>query len=176
MCRQSSRGFTLLELIVVIALVIVLFATALENLLPLRGAAERAAVLSTVGNLRSAVGLEASLRAVRGGKDALLDMENGNPIDWLAVVPNTYAGEFDRVDDVPAGSWAWLPSRQVLFYRVRYPEYVESDHVPAGIRYRVVVERGSNGQPRAIVLKQLDAAEWDLSGSELKRWLEEMSS
>jgi prepilin-type N-terminal cleavage/methylation domain-containing protein len=170
---NRDRGFTLWELMVVVALVIVLFATAIENLLPLRGAAESAAFIATTGGLRSATGLEATRRVMKGGEAALRDMDGGNPMDWLAVRPG-YDATIERGDlhTVAPGKWAYDAGSSTLFYRVRYPEYFNGSYTdPHGVRFRVTVSR-VRGTVREVRLEQRDTAAWTMEGSELRRWLE----
>lgn len=174
-----QQGFTLLELILVVALVIILFAVAIENLLPLRAAAERAAHVATVGNLRTAAGHEAIRRVLARHGPGLAEMDGANPIEWLVSPPAGYAGHLpaNRYDEVSRAGWAFDPVDRVLFYRVRYPEYVEGAYPsPPGIRYQVVVSRTADGGVRDVSLVQLETAEWRLSGSEVKRWLNRITS
>lgn len=174
---KSQAGFTLLELLVVIGLVIILFVTAIENLLPLRAAAERAAHAATVSGVRSAVGLEATRRVVQRGADGLEEMDRANPVAWLASPPSNYIGNVTAHDyrQIPRGGWGFDPASRVLFYRLRYPEYVEGGYAPpAGIRYRVEVRRTPGGGIREVGLIQLDEAQWRIEGSEVRRWLEQI--
>lgn len=171
---KHAAGFTLLELLVVVALVAFLFAAAIDNLLPLRGAAESAAFIATVGSLQSATGLEATRRVLGGGEAALLDMDGRNPIDWLAVKPERYSSTIPSGDlrHVARGHWAYDAGSGTLFYRVRYPQYFSGSHTnPHGIRFRVAVSH-VRGAVREVRLEQLDTAAWALEGSELRRWLE----
>lgn len=169
--RRVQRGFTLLELVVVVVLVVLLFVTAIENLLPLRGEAERAALMSTIGGLQSATGLEASRRAVIDSAK-LAAMDGDNPMAWLALTPATYVGDIDSYTDLARGQWGYMPGSGILFYRVRYPEYFEGDFdQPAGIRFRVTVDR-RNGRMNGIRLAQLDRGEWRMDGSEIARIME----
>lgn len=167
-------GFTLLELLVVVSLVVFLFVATIENLLPLRAAAENAAFITTVGSLHSATGLEATRRVMDGGEAALGAMEGGNPMEWLAVAPADYR-LIDNGDlhDVARGAWVYDADSRTLFYRVRYPEYFDGSFTdPHGVRFRVTVARSRNGV-RDVRLAQLDTAAWTTDGSELRRWLGE---
>lgn len=172
--RSNARGFTLWELMVVVALVVFLFAAAIENLLPLRGDAERAAVLTTVGTLRSAVGLEVSRRVLDGNGSSLASLDGANPMAFLAIPPASYAGTVDggALEQTPRGAWVFVTDSGTLFYRVRYPEYFEGDfQSPPGIRFRVHVYRSDRGSITGVDLVQLDDAAWDTSGSEFMRWM-----
>lgn len=170
---QTSRGFTLWELMVVIALVVTLFVTAIENLLPMRGDAERAAVAATVGSLQSALGMESIRRAMTRGDEMLETMDGANPMDWLAVTPANYLGVIDGdLSSVPRGHWAFDVTQGILFYRVRYPQYFEGSFTrPSGLRFQVIAERGMDGKLGGIRLARLDSGAWTTDGSEFSRWL-----
>ena len=63
---RYARGFSLLELVVVVVAVAILTGVALDRLLPLVGRAQRAAFLRVQGDLQSALLLEAADRITRG--------------------------------------------------------------------------------------------------------------
>lgn len=174
MTRLNSAGFSLWELMVVIALIIVLVLTAIENLLPLMGDAERVAHASTRGALQSAVGLESTMRVLDRGNDGLRAMRDANPVDWLQTPMNNYVGEISGrpYEAIPPRRWAFDKHSQVLVYRVGFPEYFTGDSMaPAVIRYRVTVQDGPGGTPRGVFLEQIDAGEWITDGSVLARWI-----
>lgn len=126
---QSSiqRGFTLLELIIVIILVVLLFLVAFDRLLPLRGQAEAAHVASTVGTLRSALGMSTAQRVLEDGISGLSELNESNPMALLAKPPDNYMGEIESADDeeVPRGRWYFERASDRLGYRVRYPQYLQ---------------------------------------------------
>jgi prepilin-type N-terminal cleavage/methylation domain-containing protein len=174
-----QQGFALLELLVVMALVVVLFVVAIENLLPLRGSAEHAAHIKTVNGLQSAIGLQATQQALRRGADGLAGIDGANPMDWLASPPAGYIGVIGPGDyeTVPRGGWGFDAANGVLFYRFRYPEYVEGDFLaPPGVRYRVALERNPDGAAKKIGLRRVDWFEWRTDVSEIKRQLERIRS
>ena len=55
MRRRGERGFSLLELLIVIVIISVLLVVAIDRLLILRFEAERATVRTVIGALRSAL-------------------------------------------------------------------------------------------------------------------------
>lgn len=172
---RMTQGFTLWELMVVVALIVFLFVAAIENLLPLRGEAERSAVLATVGTLQSALGMEAIRRTMDGGGVSVGAMVGANPMDWLAVKPANYAGVIDGgMEDLPPGHWGYDAEKKILFYRVRYPEYFRGSSMePPGMRFRVVAKRNARGKLNGMKLEPLDAGTWITDGSEISRLLGE---
>jgi prepilin-type N-terminal cleavage/methylation domain-containing protein len=124
---QVQRGFTLLELIIVIILVILLFLVAFDRLLPLRGQAEATHVDSTVGTLRSALGMTTAQRILDHGISELSEMNGINPMALLAKAPDNYIGEIESANDeaVQRGQWYFERTTDRLGYRVRYPQYLK---------------------------------------------------
>lgn len=124
---RIQRGFTLLELIIVIILVVLLFLVAFDRLLPLRGQAEAAHVGSTVGTLRSALGMTTAQRVLDDGISQLSEMNGSNPMGLLAETPDNYIGEIESANDeeVQRGQWYFERATDRLGYRVRYPQYLE---------------------------------------------------
>lgn len=174
MMRRNHAGFSLWELMVVIALIIVLVLTAIENLLPLMGDAERVTHASTRGALRSAVGMETTVRVLDRAGDGLQAMDGTNPVDWLQAPMSNYAGEISgrSYEDIPPRHWAFDSHTGVLVYRVGFPEYFAGDSMtPSVIRYRVTVQNSPGGTPRGVFLEQLDSGEWITGESILARWI-----
>ncbi|MFW5926712.1 MAG: type II secretion system protein [Wenzhouxiangella sp.] len=168
-----QRGFSLLELVVVIILVAILFLVAFDRLLPLRGDAEAAHVATVIGGLRSAVGLEAAARVTRDGVSALADLQGINPMTLLQEWPDGYVGVVKSTDtaEIADGSWYFHEPAQALVYRVRFPQYLEgSPEKPVELRWRVVVQsdntsRDGNTEPAAerpqgVRLEPLDTHQW----------------
>lgn len=140
---RSTAGFSLLELILVIIVVMILFAVAAWRLLPLRGDAEATHVATVVGSLRSALGMAMADRVLRGELDTLPAFDNSNPIDLLLEPPDRYLGAIrrDRIGAVPRGSWYFLEDAALLGYRVRFPRYLaDTPSDPVHLYWRVVME------------------------------------
>ncbi len=121
---RRQRGMLLLELVLVVILVALLFMVAIDRLLPLRGQAEGAAVLGSLGAMQASLGSEVADRVLRGGSDALLAFENANPVDFLSRPPAGYRGPMASVDAaaLAPGEWAFDRGRGVLVYRVRFSD------------------------------------------------------
>ncbi|MCP4300073.1 MAG: type II secretion system protein, partial [Gammaproteobacteria bacterium] len=114
---------SLLELIVVIALISTLIGVAVTRLLPYIDEAERVAVLRVEGQLRSSITMEAAKRIVRGQSASLSDLEGSNPIKFLLEPPKNYVGERRQreIDQVPTRRWYYEQDRQRLVYRLGAP-------------------------------------------------------
>jgi prepilin-type N-terminal cleavage/methylation domain-containing protein len=116
----STRGFTLIELVVVVIIVGVIAGFALDRLLPLVGRAQRAAFLQVQSELRSALLLEAAERLTRGQDATLPELAGVNPMTLLLEVPANYLGTLDASANrpLPRASWFYDPHEARLVYTV----------------------------------------------------------
>jgi prepilin-type N-terminal cleavage/methylation domain-containing protein len=168
---REQRGFSLLELVVVIILVVMLFLVAADRLLPLRGQAEATHVAVMIGTLRSSLGLVTAERIVNHGLPAVRELADSNPMDLLQQPYERYAGEFDSpaTADVRPGAWYFDRSTSALSYRVRFPQYLEdSAQAPVELRWRVTVQVEQRDNPTGnteqhitgVSLTRLDSHRW----------------
>ncbi|MDH5396410.1 MAG: prepilin-type N-terminal cleavage/methylation domain-containing protein [Gammaproteobacteria bacterium] len=136
---KRQRGFTLLELIVVIIVISILGLFAIDRIWALRIAAEQAAVSQIVGSIRSALGLEVARLALAGDISAVAKLDKTNPVPLLAQAPNNYLGEKDNDHGMTeTGAWYYDKQLQMLVYNVIYSENLVSplSGVPR-IRYQL---------------------------------------
>lgn len=169
---REQSGFTLLELVIVIILVVLLFLTATWRLLPLRGEAEAAHVATTVGTLRSALGLHVAERIVKDSPDAVVQLDGSNPIQLLEQAPGSYIGEIESATaETPRGTWYFETATNRLGYRLRYPQYLAgSPEGPIDLYWRIRarfsdsneagVPDAGKGSLRAIGLEALHDDPW----------------
>lgn len=123
---RQARGFSLLELVVVVCAVAILAGVALDRLLPLVGRAQRAAFFSVQNELQSALLLEAADRITRGESHTLPEVAAANPMTLLLKPPANYAGSFTWPEEVeiPRASWYYDERLGRLGYRVgRYTRF-----------------------------------------------------
>jgi len=115
-----AHGFSLLELVVVVAAVALLAGLALDRLLPLIGRAQRAAFVNVQRDLKSALLLEAAERITRGEAHTLAELAGANPMALLLEAPANYVGSVQRVDvaEIPRASWYFDERQGRLGYRV----------------------------------------------------------
>lgn len=125
---RDERGFSLLELVVVVVIVSLLALAAIERLLKLRFEAERAGVQSVVAALKSALTIDFAAAAARGQLERMGEAAGSNPMARLAEKPESYAGEFYGADAAgfEPGSWYFDTRDRALVYVVRFPEQFSS--------------------------------------------------
>lgn len=121
--RSSNRGFSLLEMIVVIALISTLIAVAAYRLLPYIDEAERVAVLRVEGQLRSSLMMEAAQRIVRGQSATISTLDGANPVKFLLEPPKNYVGERlqREIEQSPTRRWYFEKDGRRLVYRLGQP-------------------------------------------------------
>lgn len=184
---RDRSGFTLFELIIVIVLVGLLFLVAAWRLLPLRGDAEAAHVASTIGTLRSALGLEVSERIVEDSLESAAALARSNPMALLASAPGNYAGEVTSAESpaISPGDWYFEVDSGQLRYRVRFPRYLADRPVaePVELAWMVrlrYLDHNDNGQYdpgtdslRGIALEALDNPQWADPGEDIPEVLDQ---
>jgi prepilin-type N-terminal cleavage/methylation domain-containing protein len=139
-CRGAAGngGFSLFELVVVLTLIGVLIAIAIDKLPAWQAQAERAAAESVVGSLRSALGIKVASFVARGDLAGVVALEGSNPMEQLAEIPSNYVGARRRMEaaSVEGGQWYFDPAIGQLVYRVRTGFTGEASEA-AELRYTV---------------------------------------
>ncbi|CAK0770242.1 conserved hypothetical protein [Gammaproteobacteria bacterium] len=123
--HRGSKGFTLLEMVVVITVISVLGVVILERFLRYREMAEMTAMEQVAGIVRSAMVLRVSSLLVHHQMSRIEAMPQENPMKWLAEKPSNYQGE--RYDPDPhelvAGSWYYDLKNSELVYLPDWGRY-----------------------------------------------------
>ncbi len=172
--RQRTRGFSMLELIAVIAIIGILVAVAANRLLPYIDEAERISVLRVEGALRSSLVLEAAQRIVRGRSASIAELEGSNPITLLLEPPKNYLGELSigESEKVPARHWYFDRHSALLIYQPGFPfAFRAPDTLTDTLAFAVHIEFADQDGSGTF-----DAARDELHGVRLmrvagKRWL-----
>ncbi len=150
--RSTERGFSLLELVVVIIIIAFLMVIAISRLLALQVDAERVAVESVLGTLRSAIGMKVAQHIVQDDIRGLRSLVGSNPMDRLAETPHNYLGALDGVDPLSLedGKWYYDQSGRALVYLVRNKAYFSGGRPePPSARFGlelVFADRNCNGR------------------------------
>lgn len=143
--RPSSRlsrhkGFTLLELVVVICIIAILGGMLLNRIWFYQEQAERAAMEQVAGALQSALTLQFGRLMVRGRETGAGVLATENPMNWLSRKPDNYEGEFynPTPQAVPPGSWMFdLKSRELIYVVNRGEYFTPGKDGVKWVRYRV---------------------------------------
>jgi general secretion pathway protein G len=124
---RPPRGFTLLELVVVVCIVAIVAAKLFDWLLYYQEQAEKAVMESTVAAMQSGLTLRASALFLRGTPADINALDGGNPMDWLAERPASYVGAYLREppSDVGTGIWFFDTATGTLVYRPHRRRYLQ---------------------------------------------------
>ncbi len=137
--KNQQRGFTILELIVVIIIISILGIFAIDRIFALRIAAEQASVKQIIGTIKSALGIEVARLALDGNMAGVAKLDKSNPMLLLSQTPNNYVGEKDKSNMInEPGVWYFDKKQKELVYNVTYTEnFKTSLKGSPRIRYRV---------------------------------------
>ncbi len=152
---RGAQGFSLLELVIVIVIISILMVFAISRLLALQVDAERVAMETVVGTLRSALGIKVAEHIVHQDIEGLAALEGSNPMDRLAETPANYLGAFEAPDPktLEDGHWYFDTRERVLVYLVRNKGFFaggQSDPPRARFQVRLVYnDRNGDGRYQA---------------------------
>jgi prepilin-type N-terminal cleavage/methylation domain-containing protein len=102
--KRNQKGFTLIEIIIVIIIVGLLGAGAIVKYISMTKAAERSSVESVIGSLKSSLMIYSVNQIVN-----MQPITAHNPFDDLSNQPSNYAGAFGDVNlsNCQPGEWAY---------------------------------------------------------------------
>ncbi len=122
---SSGRGFTLIELIVVITIIVILMGLFLNRALFYQELAEKTAMEEVAGAIQSSLTMQYMQILTRGRTSDVAALVQDNPMNWLQKKPRNYAGEF--YDPTPltveSGNWIFDLRSRDLIYVVRNANY-----------------------------------------------------
>ncbi len=149
-----QRGFTLIELIIVITIVVILAAVLLERVWFYQEQAEKTAMVEVVGAIQSALVMQHGRLLTRGMESEVTVLAADNPMRWLSKQPRNYSGEFydPTPRSVAPGNWVFdLRSRELIYVLDRADHFILSKDGNKWIRYRVNLiydpALGASGKP-----------------------------
>lgn len=124
---KTQRGFTLIELIIVIIIIVILAGLFLSRIPYYQAQAEKAATEQVAGALQSALVLRYGTLMARGAATdkELSNLATDNPMNWLQQKPHNYAGEYydPTPKAVAPGNWMFDLKSRDLIYVVDHGEY-----------------------------------------------------
>lgn len=123
--HNAISGFSLLELVVVIAIIAVLASVLFLRLPAWQARAEMASMESVIGALRSGIGIKVAEYLAREDVSGIHALAGSNPMERLAQQPVNYLGVLADVDpaSVQRGHWYFDRRQRTLVYRVRHERY-----------------------------------------------------
>ncbi len=165
---SKQRGFTLLELIVVIIIVSVLAVFALNRYYKLLVDVERASMEHDLGVMRSAISMQVAGHYVAGNMAGLEKLIGSNPMDLLAEKPKNYIGTnlLKTLDNIERGSWFYDRKEETLIYLVQNQLYFDTElGLPDRARFKILpVYSDRTGSHKrnisGLTLKALEPYRW----------------
>ncbi len=139
---MRARGFTLIELVVVISTVALLFGVALDRLLRYQEMGERAALEQNLAAINTALTMRFAAYIAAGRPQAIESVAGKNPVDLLSRAPENYLGELyaPEIGALERGSWYFDRASGELVYLPRRRRYLSADPGPPDVlRFRVVL-------------------------------------
>ena len=150
--KRPARGFTLIELVVVICIVALLFGVALDRLLRYQELGERTAMEQNIAVINVALTMKFAALMAAGRGPAIEKEVGANPIDLLARPPLNYLGALYAPEpaSVPPGSWYYDRETGDLVYVPSRTRFLSAPPDAAnGLRFRVALmapsPRGAEG-------------------------------
>lgn len=140
---RSSSGFTLIELVVVITIIVFLAGMLLQRVWFYQEQAEKAAMEQVAGAVQSALVMQYGHLLTRGKEAEVKNLQAENPMRWLMQRPDNYVGEFFGLtpSTIPAGNWAFdLKSRELIYVPYRVDYFDPGNDGFRWVRYRVQLE------------------------------------
>lgn len=136
---SGNRGYTFLELVIVITIISILIAVALNRYSYLLVDVERTSMEHDLGVMRSAISMQVAAHYLDGNMDGLQLLVNSNPMDLLAETPKNYLGELSEVaaEEKEVGSWYFDADNGTLIYSVINQRYFESESSSGWVRFKI---------------------------------------
>jgi len=137
---RSPQGFTLIELVVVIVIIVTLMTVFLNRVWFYQEQAEKTAMVEVAGAIQSALVMQYGSLMVHGKEADVAALAAANPMNWLARKPLNYAGEFYEPTplSVTPGNWMFdLKSHDLIYVLNRADYFIPGKDENKWIRYRV---------------------------------------
>jgi prepilin-type N-terminal cleavage/methylation domain-containing protein len=134
---RSARGFSLMELSVVVAVWAVLFGVFLERLTYYQEAAEHARFESELQTFKTGLQLRMAELISANREHELRELETASPLRWLGKAPATFAGEYPGTPE--PGNWYFDSATRELVYVPNLVRFLKTSEPrqPAQLRFRV---------------------------------------
>jgi len=156
----SSKGFTLLELIIVISIVAILAGMFLSRIPYYQEQAEKTVMEQMAGAIQTSLVMRYGSLMTHGATSEknLGALATDNPISWLQQKPKNFAGEFydPKPQTVAPGSWMFdLKSHELIYVLDRSEYFTPGKDGQKWIRFHVRLEYesvpgGSAGGKKAL--------------------------
>lgn len=173
--KAGEDGFSLIELLIVVVLIGLLLAVAVDRLLLMKAQAERGVMDQVLGSMRSGLTIRMAELIAKGRADEIAQLAGSNPVRMLSQPPDNYLGELfgPRPSALQPGHWYFDTRERALYYLVEGADYFESPlGAPARARFAIQavfddLDRDGRFNPavdtlRGLRLAPLEPFRWNL--------------
>ncbi len=143
MCERQARGFTLIELVVVMVIVGILSAVAVDRLFYYQERAEKLAMLANLEAFKTGLRIQVAELLVANRGDKLATLEGVNPIAWMEEPPPGWLGSYRT--PLQPGSWSYAAETRELVYAPQNSRYLFTSGGDKELRFKVSLKYGPNG-------------------------------
>lgn len=170
--RRSAKGFTLIELVIVITLIVFLMGIFMNRVVFYQEQAEKVAMEQVAGAIQSALIMQYGQILTRGKPADLAALVTDNPINWLQKKPRNYSGEFYEPTplSVNSGNWLFDLKSRDLIYVLRSADYFKPGQdgkkwirFHAALNYeqsRIPSQQGTPAELTGIVFAPVEPYSW----------------
>lgn len=147
---RSSKGFTLIELIVVVTIVVVMMGLFLNRTMFYLEQAEKTAMEGVTGTIQSALTMQYGQIQTRGKSSDVVTLLQDNPMNWLQKKPRNYAGEYYDLTplSVDSGNWVFdLKSRELIYVMRNANYFIPGKDGKKWIRFHVAANHEASRLP-----------------------------
>ena len=140
------KGFSLLELLIVIIIISTLLGFAIEKLLKLQVQAERSSMEGMIGTMQSAIALTISEHIAKDKIPELRKYLNSNPMALLADTPINYLGQFEDSPEnpEPASWWYEQNSHTLVYFALNQDHFVTQSGHKGQTKFKIVAVYDDN--------------------------------
>jgi len=137
------RGFTLIELIVVVAIICVLGAVAVERLFYYQERAEKVAMLANLEAFKTGLRIQVAEFLATNRADRIATLEAVNPVAWMEQPPPGWTPTF--LGPAQPGTWSYATDTRELVYMPMNTRFLSTSGPGKELRFKVVLKFGPNG-------------------------------
>jgi prepilin-type N-terminal cleavage/methylation domain-containing protein len=172
---RSSKGFTLIELIVTITIIVFLMGMLLTRIWFYQEQAEKAAMEQVAAALQSSLVMQYGHLLTRGREAEVKNLISENPVRWLMKKPPNYAGEYYGMTPaaIAPGNWAFDLKTRELIYVPYHSEYfvpgrdgLKWVRYRASLQYERVQDKGNKGveELTGVLFEPVERYQWLMRG------------
>lgn len=143
MCRRHAPGFTLVELVVVLVIVSVLAAVAVERLFYYQERAEKVAMLANLEAFKMGLRIQVAELVTTNRADRIATLEAVNPVTWMEQPPTGWMYAYQG--PAQPGSWSYATDTHELVYLPLNSRFLSTAGPGKDLRFKVVLKFGPNG-------------------------------